>query len=241
MSDTNVPSGEYLTGVIERVEALRARKKDIAADEAAVWAEVRANGYNPKILKNIIRKRELKPSDRAEFETLTALYEEATGLQVSGSLFAAVGAIATDVQARSDVIRAYSQVVPDAGDLILRVGSVMVRLWRDGEGEVRAEDWLPPEPAGDGAPGASAPGGAPGRRVRDVPDVDAAGAEALGRQAWRDDKAITSNPFPAGDVRRREFDRGWRAESGTDGMGGPADSKGDAPGDGPETPGEGGK
>lgn len=53
----------------------------------------------------------------------------------------------------------------------------------------------------------------------DVPDVDPDGAEALGRQAFKDNEPIIANPFPFGDGRRGRWDSGWRKESGTDGMG----------------------
>ena len=52
-----------------------------------------------------------------------------------------------------------------------------------------------------------------------VPDVDAEGAEELGRRAYIANQPITSNPFPWDDPRRPRFDAGWRAESGSDGMG----------------------
>lgn len=51
------------------------------------------------------------------------------------------------------------------------------------------------------------------------PDVDADGAEALGRQFAKENRAIIDNPFPFGDTRRPRFDAGWRKETGSDGMG----------------------
>ena len=44
------------------------------------------------------------------------------------------------------------------------------------------------------------------------PEVDAAGAEALGRQDFRGDVPIVDNPFPFGDPRRRHWIEGWRAD-----------------------------
>ena len=44
------------------------------------------------------------------------------------------------------------------------------------------------------------------------PEVDAAGAEALGRQDFRGDVPILDNPFPFGDPRRRHWVEGWRAD-----------------------------
>lgn len=41
----------------------------------------------------------------------------------------------------------------------------------------------------------------------------------MGRQFARDNRAIIDNPFPYGDPRRPHFDKGWRLETGNDGMG----------------------
>jgi hypothetical protein len=51
------------------------------------------------------------------------------------------------------------------------------------------------------------------------PDVDAEGAEALGRESYVKGLAIIKNPFPWDDGRRSRWDSGWRSESGGDGMG----------------------
>lgn len=44
----NTASGEQLRGYIERVEALRAEKKELSAQETAIWAEAKAQGFAPK-------------------------------------------------------------------------------------------------------------------------------------------------------------------------------------------------
>lgn len=48
------------------------------------------------------------------------------------------------------------------------------------------------------------------------PDTDA--AREMGRTAAREGKSVTSNPFPARDIRRAAWDEAWCAELGSDGM-----------------------
>lgn len=43
-------------------------------------------------------------------------------------------------------------------------------------------------------------------------------ARAMGGAAARDGKPVTSNPFPARDIRRAAWDESWCAELGSDGM-----------------------
>jgi hypothetical protein len=122
--------------------------------------------------------------------------------------------MSVDLSARDQVIEAFKQLVPNEGEIIVRIGKQPVRLWRDESGIAQAEDVVEkPKPA------SRKPSAMPDRPKRDVPDVDATGARELGAKAYRENQPITSNPFPWDDKRRQEFDAGWRAASGTDGMG----------------------
>jgi len=78
---------------------------------------------------------------------------------------------------------------------------------------------LPPEPAdtgNDDAPLAPPQTGL-GPTVEDLADAHGAGQEAFTAGI-----KITSNPYPAGDPRRRAWDEGWCAAAGSDGMDIPA-------------------
>lgn len=213
----NAPSGEYLTEACERIERLRERKAEIGDQERAVFAEVKAHGYSTKILKRLLKVRAMSPNDRDEEDALLDVYMSATGLARETPLFRAVGLMAVDTAARDDVIRAFSAIVPRDGDVIVRMSGAPVRLFRDASGAVQVEDYVEPTP-GDWQ-GSPADAGQPAPPRPNVPDVDEAGAYALGGKAFKDDKPIVANPFPAHDKRRREWDKGWRDASGGDGMG----------------------
>jgi len=82
------------------------------------------------------------------------------------------------------------------------------RLEKDDEPPAKEDDDGDNAPAGDDAP--EAPPAEP------EPDVDE--AKAMGTAAAREGKPVTSNPFPARDLRRAAWDEAWCAELGSDGM-----------------------
>ena len=66
--------------LIERIERLEEEKKGIADDIRDVYAEAKAVGYDPKIMRQVVRLRKMKPDDRAEMETIFETYKAALGL-----------------------------------------------------------------------------------------------------------------------------------------------------------------
>lgn len=78
MSD-NV-AADQLRLFIERVERLEEEKKGIADDIRDVYAEAKGNGYDAKIMRQIVRLRKMQPHDRQEMEALLDTYKAALGL-----------------------------------------------------------------------------------------------------------------------------------------------------------------
>lgn len=210
----NSASGWLLAGFIERIENIRAQKKQLGDDEGAVMADAKAQGFVPSGLRNVLKLRAMKPSDRAEAETLRDMYLHALGMDSEPPLFRAVGLMSVDIAAKDAVIDAMKKFVPANGSITIESGGKPVKLTRDIDGNIAVTEIVE-------KPVAQAPSpGKPGARAKpDVPDVNETGAESLGRAAFRDDVPIISNPFPYGDPRRAHWDRGWRDESGGDGMG----------------------
>lgn len=211
----NTASGKILTDTIKRIERIREQVKALKDEESLILQERKAEGFNPKMIRAVLKRRTMKPADIEEAQAELDMYLHAVGMAVETPLFRAVGLMKVDTSARDAVIGAFKMLVPSEGEIIVKIGKQPVRLWRDESGEAHAEDMIekpqPPAraPVTDGVR----------QPQRDVPDVDADGAIELGRQAYRTNKPITSNPFPWDDKRRSGFDRGWRMESGTDGMG----------------------
>ena len=73
-------SDDRLRLLIERVERLEEEKKGVADDIRDVYGEAKAVGYDPKIMRIILRLRKMKPDDRAEMEAVVDTYKAALGL-----------------------------------------------------------------------------------------------------------------------------------------------------------------
>lgn len=79
MSEGNV-SAERLRLFIERIERLEEEKKGIADDIKDIYSEAKANGYDTKTMRAIVRLRRLAPHDRQEAEALLETYKNALGI-----------------------------------------------------------------------------------------------------------------------------------------------------------------
>ena len=66
--------------LIERIGRLEEEKKGIADDIRDVYAEAKAVGYDPKIMRQVVRLRKMKPDDRNEMEMVLDTYKAALGL-----------------------------------------------------------------------------------------------------------------------------------------------------------------
>lgn len=66
--------------LIERWERLDEERKGITDDQKDVMLEAKAVGYDPKIMREIIRLRKMDPDDRKEREAVLDLYRCALGL-----------------------------------------------------------------------------------------------------------------------------------------------------------------
>lgn len=66
--------------LIERIERLEEEKKGIADDVRDVYAEAKAVGYDPKIMRQIVRLRKMKPGDRSEQDMILDTYKAALGM-----------------------------------------------------------------------------------------------------------------------------------------------------------------
>lgn len=73
-------SDQKLLQLIERIERLEEEKKGIGDDIKDVYNEAKAQGYDAKITRQIVRLRKMKPDDRREMEAVLELYKAAMGM-----------------------------------------------------------------------------------------------------------------------------------------------------------------
>ncbi len=73
-------AGDQLRSYIERIERLEEEKAALAADVREVFAEAKGNGFDVKIMRQVLRLRKMDGDDRAEQEALLDLYKRAIGM-----------------------------------------------------------------------------------------------------------------------------------------------------------------
>lgn len=70
----------HLRSLIERVERLEQDKATVQTDIKEVYAEAKANGFDPRIMRQIVRIRKMDPADREEQQALLDTYMAALGM-----------------------------------------------------------------------------------------------------------------------------------------------------------------
>ena len=71
---------EQLRLFIERIERLEEEKKGNADDIRDVYLESKSQGYDPKIMRQIVRLRKMPVHDRKEMEAILDVYKSALGI-----------------------------------------------------------------------------------------------------------------------------------------------------------------
>lgn len=79
MADGTVQA-DRLRLLIERIERLEEEKKAMADDIKDVYAEAKAVGYDPKIMRKIVSLRKMDTHDRREQDDLLDTYKAALGM-----------------------------------------------------------------------------------------------------------------------------------------------------------------
>ena len=80
MPDVGGIAGEQLRSFIERIERLEEERKTLAEDIKEVFAEAKGNGFDTKIMREIIKIRRMDEDDLDEQETLLDIYKRALGM-----------------------------------------------------------------------------------------------------------------------------------------------------------------
>ena len=76
MSDITIPGGK-IRSFVERIENLDSEMQELSEQKKEVFAEAKGEGFDVKILKEIIKLRKEDKNDRDERESLLDLYMRA--------------------------------------------------------------------------------------------------------------------------------------------------------------------
>ena len=76
----NSVSSDRLLSIIERIERLNEGKKDIQDAIKDIMAEAKGAGFNPKVIREVIKMRAEDREDREEREAIRDAYLKALGM-----------------------------------------------------------------------------------------------------------------------------------------------------------------
>ena len=85
MAETGGIAAGQLRSFIERIERLEEEKKGISDDIRDVFAEAKGNGFDTKVMRQVIRLRKQEPKERQEAEAILDLYMHALGMVPGGT------------------------------------------------------------------------------------------------------------------------------------------------------------
>jgi uncharacterized protein (UPF0335 family) len=136
---------EKLKSYIERIERLAEERKELGDEQRALFAEAKADGFDPKAMRNIIKRRQKDAGELAAADAIDDTYMHALGMAADNPLHLQIAALARDGLARDGLIEALQQLVPINGEIIARVGGEPMRLWRTEDGKSFAEPYVAPE------------------------------------------------------------------------------------------------
>ena len=80
MSLTGQTGADQLRQYIERIERLEEEKRALMADIRDIYGEAKATGFEPKVMRQIVKFRAMDKDLLAEQDILLATYRDALGL-----------------------------------------------------------------------------------------------------------------------------------------------------------------
>ena len=70
-------AGDQLRAIVERIEQIDDEIKDLTEAKKEIYTEAKSNGFDVKVLREVIRLRKQDQKARDEHETLLDLYMQA--------------------------------------------------------------------------------------------------------------------------------------------------------------------
>lgn len=78
--ETENSSARMLRLFIERIERLEDEKKGISEDISDVYSEAKSQGYDAKVMRQVVKLRKMESHKRQEMEAVLETYKAALGL-----------------------------------------------------------------------------------------------------------------------------------------------------------------
>jgi uncharacterized protein (UPF0335 family) len=80
MAEVASIAGDRLKQLVDKIERIEDEKREIGEQLKEVFAEAKSEGFDLKVLRQLLKLRRLKPHDRSEQEELLELYKAAVGM-----------------------------------------------------------------------------------------------------------------------------------------------------------------
>ena len=80
MPDVGGIASAQLKSFIERIERLEEEKRALGEDIKEVYAEAKGTGFEPKIMRQILKIRKMDKDEHDEQESLLDIYKRALGM-----------------------------------------------------------------------------------------------------------------------------------------------------------------
>ena len=74
----NQSAQKQLKSIISRVENVEKEEAELREFKKEIYTEAKGNGFDPKVLKKLVRLRKMDPAKRREEQDILDLYEHAT-------------------------------------------------------------------------------------------------------------------------------------------------------------------
>ena len=74
---------DQIRAFVERIERMEEEKRAIADDIKEIYAEAKGNGFDTKVLRQVVRIRKQDHAERLEQEALLELYMTALGMSLA--------------------------------------------------------------------------------------------------------------------------------------------------------------
>jgi len=85
MSNLEGSARQQLRVFIERIERLEEEKTALASDIREVYLEAKGTGFDPKVLRQVVRMRKQDVNEREEQEAVLEVYLHALGMLEEGA------------------------------------------------------------------------------------------------------------------------------------------------------------
>ena len=77
MSGPTDVAGDQLRTIVERIEQVEEEIRELTEARKEIFFEAKGNGFDVKVLREVIRVRKQDPKERDEHETLLDMYMQA--------------------------------------------------------------------------------------------------------------------------------------------------------------------